>query len=169
MNTPAAAPAQLLLPYAEREWIDVARARRILGVGGNDTIYLLRRPCLGRPYIEGIDFGKNKRQRILYASVVRYCDWLREHYALPDRRPALPNSIFRHRDEDLLPFPLAETIGVPEAQTFLPYDSTAFVFKRLEEGAFHAYKLMPGSPTSPWRICRPDFARWLQRAHDFRR
>lgn len=155
-------PGQILLPFAEKEWISVERCCTILDIGVA-TFYRLRerRDPHGRPLIEVTDYGLGRRQRVLYISIVAYCDRLRERHAIPDQRPPLPNPIFRHRDEDLLPFALSDTIYVPEALSCLGYDSKNVVFHLCEEGAFWAYQILP-EPGSPWRISRSDFRRWLE-------
>ena len=152
---------QILLPFAEKEWISVDRSCSILGIGFT-TLYRLRklRDEQDKPLIDVIDYGSGRRQRVLYASIVRFCDRLREKYAIPDQRPPLPNEIFRHRDEHLLPFPLSDTISAKDALSCLGYDSLDPVWNFCEEGAFHSYQILP-EPGSPWRISRADFSRWL--------
>lgn len=155
--------AQFMLPFAEKEWIDVARAARILGIGVT-TLYRLRecRNEQGRPFIEGIDCGHGRRQRVKYSSVVAYCDYLRQRYSIPDRRPPLDHPIFRHRDEDLLPFPLVDTMGIQHALRYTPWSAEDALYHLIEEGAFWAYRILP---SAPWRISRNDFARWLDERH----
>lgn len=154
-------PGQILLPFAEKEWIDQERTMRILGVGSLRTLYLLRRPRRDQPYLEVLRYGRGLRHRVLYSSVVCYCDWLREYHGIPDRRPQLDSPIFRHRDQDLLPFPLADTITTAEALAMTAYESGSSLRRRMAVGAFHCYRLVPDCATSPWRISRTDFARWL--------
>lgn len=164
MSTPTADRPQFLLPFAEKEWITVDRAERILGVD-TGVIYRLRelRDQQGQPYLSVVDYGRGNRKRVLYSSVVRYCDYLRRRYAIRDRRPPLDHPIFRHRDEDLLPFPLSDTIDTRAALAYTAYDSTFSIHKRIEEGAFEAYQILP-LRGSPWRISRSSFARWISQS-----
>lgn len=145
---------QLLLPFAEREYIDVKRAARILGVGLTTItdLYAVAR-------IEMIDYAKHKRKRVRYSSIVDLCDQLRKQYGIDDRRPVLSSTIFRHRDEDLLPFPLNDTISLKEVIVILGYDSPTPVYKMIDEGFFEAYKI---SAISPWRISRSSLAEYLK-------
>lgn len=152
-----------MLPFAEKEWITVDRAENILGVE-TGVIYRLRelRDEEDNPYLRVVDYGHGNRKRVLYSSVVRYCDYLRVRYAIRDRRPPLDNPIFRHRDEDLLPFPLSDTIDVRAALAYTAYDSPSSIHKLIEEGAFEAYRVLP-LRGSPWRISRSSFGAWLRR------
>jgi excisionase family DNA binding protein len=153
----SASTNQILLPFAEKEYVDVRRAGRILGIGPRDVLYLYEWGL-----IEVIDYAKGKRKRVRYQSIVDLCDRLREKYSVRDRRPPLPSPIFRHRDEDLLPFPLADTAGVPEVTEVLGYGSAHPIYMMIEEGRFEAYRL---SQRSPWRISRSSVAEYLKGVH----
>ena len=98
---------QLILPFAEREYVNVPRTARILGVGIT-TVYRFAEPTdsAGRPLLTLVGYRPHARKRVLYSSIVRFCDSLRARYGIEDRRPKLDHPMFRHRDEDLLPFPL---------------------------------------------------------------
>jgi hypothetical protein len=150
--------SQILLPFAEREWISIPRTCSILGVSKN-VVYDLRRNHYpdGRPLINLLHFGRSMRFRVHYRSVVEYCDYLSEKFAIPSRRKPIDNPILRHRDEDLLPFPLSDTMGVSDAKIYLGYDSHAPVLNLIESGAFEAYRLYR---QSPWRISRSSFTAW---------
>jgi len=37
-----------------------------------------------------VEYRRGSRKRILYSSIVSFCDKLRAHYMIADRRPALP-------------------------------------------------------------------------------
>lgn len=156
------APIRVVAPLAESEYISVERAARILHIG-IASVYRLRSRCdeYGRPFIEMLDYGHGMHKRIAYDSVVRFCDRLRECYAIRDRRPPLGPNLSRWRDSDLLPFPIDDTIGLREATDCLGYLSLSPVLKLVEEGRFEAYRLLP-DPGCPWRISRSDFARWLE-------
>ncbi len=145
--------AQLLLPFAEKEYISPKRAASILGVS-----YVTLFDLHTAERIEMIDYAKFKHKRVRYASIVAFCDRLREHYGIADRRPALPSPIFRYRDEDLLPFPLTDTLTVKEAMLILGYDSPFPVRQMIEQGLFEGYKI---SASSPWRISRISLASFL--------
>jgi hypothetical protein len=149
--------AQLVLPWAEREWIDVPRTCRILGCSWTTIVRLVEAGS-----IDLLDFRRRGWKKIRYASVVTYCDRLREQFAIADRRPPLSSPILRHRDEDLLPFPLRDTIGVADVREALNLGYQTRVLQFIEEGAFEAYQLIPGSP---WRVSLSSFQRWLDDRH----
>lgn len=146
--------AQFLLPFAEREYVDLRRAARILGVSDQNVICLYQGGL-----IEMINYAPRKRKRVRYQSIVDFCDALRTRYCIKDRRPALDDPMFRHRDEDLLPFPLSDTIGVQQAAEALGYVSPTPVRLMIEEGRFEAYQF---APWSPWRISRSSLAAYIE-------
>jgi hypothetical protein len=150
------ARAQLLLPFAEREYVDMKRACRILNSSWT-VIYRLAESG----YLQLIDYRARGWKRVRYQSIVEHCDRLRQEYAIPDRRPPLSSPVLRHKDEDLLPFPACETIGFREVQQALGFSSIAPVLKILEEGRFECYRL---HPAAPWRIFAPSFADYLERS-----
>jgi hypothetical protein len=67
--------------------------------------------------------------------------------------------MFRHRDEDLLPFPLRDTIPMAPVLEALGYYDNGPVVNLIEEGRFDAYKL-PNDYR--WRISHSSFQRFLQ-------
>lgn len=144
---------QLLLPFAEREYIDVKRAARILGVSERAVLKMCAE---GR--IVAIDWAPATRKRVNYAGIVALCDELRRRYGIPDRRPPLDNPMLRHRDEDLLPFPLTDTIYLKEACEILGYASARPVMNMIEEGRFEAYFF-----AYSWRISRSSLAAYVAR------
>jgi excisionase family DNA binding protein len=147
---------QLLLPFAEKEYVDVRRAAAILGVGHQTIIDLY---ASGK--IEMIDYAKRKRKRVRYQSIVDFCERLRTKHSIRDRRPPLsPN--FRHRDADLLPFPLEDTMTIDEVVSILGYCSKTPIYLMIEEGRFEAYQL---DVCSPWRISRSSLAEYLKGVH----
>jgi hypothetical protein len=109
-----------------------------------------------------IDYAKHKRKRVRYASIVDLCDALRQRYCIQDRRPALPAVFFRHRDADLLPFPLEDTLDVEHVMKILGYSSPTPIYLMIEEGRFEAYQL---SSRNPWRISGTSLASYLQGVH----
>jgi hypothetical protein len=104
---------QLMLPFAEREYVDMPRACRILGASWNMVVGMA-----AGGYLRLVDYRRNSHKRVHYGTLVEHCNRLREEYAIPDRRPPLACELLRHRDDDILPFPLRDTIAVaddPEA------------------------------------------------------
>jgi hypothetical protein len=148
---------QLLLPFAEKEYIDLGRAAHILGTTKWTVMLLFQRKL-----IEMIDYAPGKRKRVHYRSIADFCDELRRRHAIEDRRPKLDHPIFRHADADLLPFPLEDTISIEHAAEILGYSSVWPVRLMIEEGRFEAYQLFRGSP---WRVSKLSLAAYLQRVH----
>jgi hypothetical protein len=146
--------AQMLLPFAEREYIDVPRCCRILGCSWTVIARLAESKAINL-----VDYRKRGWKKVRYAGVVEYCDRLRTLNSIADRRPVLSSPILRHRDEDILPFPLRDTIGAEDASSALGFASLWPVVKLIESGAFEAYQLMP---RSPWRISLTSFQAWGQ-------
>jgi hypothetical protein len=151
---PSTTDSSMKLRFAEREYIDIHRTRMILGLS-HSTV----RELYQRGMIDILDFRPGGRKRVRYRSVVDLCDQLRERYCVADRRPPLPNPIFRHRDEDILPFPLSDTLTVPKARDILGYASSTPIFNLCEEGAFEAYHF---TASSPWRISRRSFTEYTR-------
>lgn len=149
---------QLLLPFAEREYIDVKRTARILCVT-HTTVHSF----YAKGYIEMLDYAKRKFKRVRYASVVAFCDRIRERYGIRDRRPKLTSEYLRHRDCDLLPFPLEDTIRVEDAAAIFGYASRSPIYLMIEEGRFDAYQF---TTTHPWRISRSSLALYVQSIRD---
>jgi hypothetical protein len=145
---------QFLLPFAEREYVDVARASRILGASWQTVIRLAQGGLL-----EMVDYRQRAWKKIRYRSIANFCDQLRAQYSIPDRRPTLSAAFLRHRDEDLLPFPLSITMGSEEAIVAMGMVNKDILPKLIEEGRFEAYRLTIGSP---WRISRPSFTEYLE-------
>jgi hypothetical protein len=147
---------QLRLPFPDIKTIDVARCCAILHVVP-DTIYrLLRTPLHSDPdemSLHGYNTMRYAPIRIEYASVVKFCEVLRERHGIPDRRPA---PIFgRWRDEDLLPFPWTDTITCNDAADVIDIDRSK-VLLRIEAGQFEAYQIVK---VSHWRISRTSLAK----------
>jgi hypothetical protein len=155
---------QLILPFAEKEYVNVGRTARILGVGIT-TVYRLARlqDKTGHTLLTLVEYRPQARKRILYSSIVRFCDSLRARFGIEDRRPKLDHPMFRHRDEDLLPFPLSDTIGSIEALSALGYEDIRPLVCLIEEGRFDAYQFLR---ESPWRISRSSFKTFLAATRD---
>lgn len=137
---------QIPLPFAAKEYIDRPRACRILGV----SVRTLERLGVSG-YIGYVTLGKQTRKRVHYQSLVDFCNRLREHHRIPDRRPDLSAPYLRHRDEDLLPFPLTDTICAEDACELLGFRRLDPVVRLIEEGKFEAYQL---TEQGRWRISR---------------
>jgi hypothetical protein len=155
---------QLILPFAEKEYVDVARTARIFGVGVS-TVYRMAEETYrdGHAAIKLVSYRHQARKRVLYSSIVAFCDFLRAEYGIEDRRPKLDHPMLRHRDEDLLPFPLTDTIYSAEALAALGYDDRRPLVYLIEEGRFDAYRL---SNEYTWRISRTSFKRFLDQTRD---
>jgi hypothetical protein len=147
---------QFVLPFAEREYVDVTRAGVILGVSGHTVLRLARSGAL-----EMIDYRNLSKKKVLYSSIVAFCDRLRAHYRIPDRRPVI-SPHFRHRDADLLPFRLSVTMSACEAMRALGFSDRRPLLALMQEGCFEAYRI-----GNVWRISRPSFVAYLEevRAH----
>jgi hypothetical protein len=151
-------------PFIDKEYVDAARCARILGVSLTTVYRLIATVAFdGKPLIAMVEYRRGARKRILYSSIVNFCDKLRTHFMIDDRRPALTDRLFRHKDEDLLPFPLADTIYSAEALEALGYMSNKPLVALIEEGCFEAYRLVLDNP---WRISRSSFAAFLHSLHD---
>ena len=158
--------SQFILPFAEKEYVTVQRTAAILGIS-DPTVYRLAglKGRDGRACIFLVDYRHGARKRVLYSSIVRFCDGLREKYSIPDRRPTLDAPWFRHRDEALLPFPLADTMDSAEAIAALGYADIRPLTCLIEEGRFEAYKLMEANACG-WRISRSSFRMFLNQTRD---
>jgi len=155
---------QLILPFAEKEYVSVDRSARILGVSIM-TVHRMADPTQngGRGLLTLVSYRRQAHKRILYSSIVRFCDGLRERYGIANNRPKLDHPMFRHRDADLLPFPLTDTIYSAEALSALGYEDLKPLTYLIEEGRFDAYQLIP---ESAWRISRSSFVRFLAATRD---
>jgi hypothetical protein len=139
---------------AEKEYVGVARVCRIL-----ETNWTVVYRIISLGGLRLIDYRFHGRKRVRYQSIVDYCDRLRQEYAIADRRPPLSNPILRHKDEDLLPFPIKDTTTCKVVREALGYSTDSPVLKLLEEGKFECYRLTPGGP---WRISASSFTAWYE-------
>ena len=150
---------RLSLPVQRSEAIDAPRLRRILGVSKATAHRMITQKCFNAERVPG-----GARWLIEYNSVVTYCDSLRLKYNISDRVLGPAPKGRRHRDADVLPFPLTETIGVPDVTRVL--DCTdAVVMCLLDEGALIGYQLLAGRRSCPWRIYEPSLARYIASLH----
>ena len=128
---------QLLLPFAEREYVDMPRACRILGASWTAVVGMA-----ASGYLRLVDYRRNGHKRVHYATLVEHCNRLREEYAIPDRRPALACELLRYRDEDILPFALRDTIGI--AAPASPPDKPEIIDEVIERFTALGFKVKPG-------------------------
>ena len=155
---------QMLLPFAEKEYVSISRVARILGISISAVYRLAVMPDgTGKPTLTLVDYRKRGKKRVLYSSILNFCNKLRVRHGIEDRRPKLDHPMFRHRDEDLLPFPLSDTIYSAEALSALGYEDIRSLVYLIEEGRFDAYHLYR---KAEWRISRSSFARFLETAHN---
>ena len=151
MAQPSAPPVS---PITAIEYIDRRRACCILGVSLRTLERLAARGQIGY-----IDLSKKSHKRLHYQSLVYFCDRLRQKHKIADRRPVLAASYLRHRDEDLLPFPLADTIRAEEACELLGFRRLQPVVRLIEEGKFEAYQM---AAQAPWRISRSSLYNFMR-------
>lgn len=145
---------------ADAEFISLDRACRILGVGEFVIRQLASTPREGGGFrLEVADRSYGARRRVLYSSIVSFCDELGRTYNIRNRRRATDPSAARE-DEDLLPFPLTDTIGVREACQIVGCASSRRIIRLIKNGSFDAYRLADDSG-SPWRISRLSLCAWL--------
>jgi len=149
---------KLALPWSEREEIDSQRAAKILGVSLPTMRRMLNAGCM-RYYSLS---GKESSVRILYESLVQYCDQLRVHFLIPARHTRQPGR--RLRDDQVLPFPLSETITVDEVRLLL-HCSDRSVVHLIDSGEIQAYRLLMGDCTTKWRINLPSVERYIAKLH----
>lgn len=147
-------------PASSDDYVSVRRLCRILGVDDSTVYRLISMPSPhGGGMLELVSYRKGATKRILYGSVLRFCDRLREQYTIPDRRPQLADPLSRHRDEDLLPFPLADTALAAEACAALGYETYSPLVALVRAGLIVGYQLFP---RSPWRFSRCSILRFLE-------
>lgn len=87
------------------------------------------------------------------------CDRLRQQYGIPDKRPKLKPPC-RHRDTDLLPFPLSDTATSDEAMEALGCGFYTLT-RLIDEGRIMAYRLAANT-SMPWRISRSSVAQHMR-------
>lgn len=145
---------ECITSFADKDYIDMRRAGSILGVSWQTVMRLTVSGML-----EIIEYRrKYARKKVRYQSIVEFCDRLRNMYNIPDRRPPLVPPL-RHRDEDLLPFPLRITMPSEEATAALGLGDDA-LRKLIANCCFEAYQIVPGR--SQWRISRLSFCEYLE-------
>jgi hypothetical protein len=153
---PSEEQEQSFLPFAEREYVSMRRAMSILGVSEATLSRLVADGA-----VEWFNFGKTTWKRVRYQSLVEFCDRLRAQHRIESRRPPLVAPYLRYRDEDLLPFPLSDTIPSDQACAALGYTKTPPIVLLIEEGRFEAYQLVQ---RAPWRISRSSLLAFINRS-----
>lgn len=146
---------RLELPPQRPSEIDMPRVCGILGI----SIWTARR-MVQAGLFTGHHAPGSIFWRVDYNSLVDYCNQLRVKYLISSRLSRLPPGR-RHRDEDLLPFPLRFTIDANEARSRAYDFARRSVFRLLEEGALTGYRLYEGSG-SAWRIDERSLERYLE-------
>ena len=128
-------------PFAEKDYVDMHRAVHILGVSPVTVTRMAASNLIDR-----LHHGKRTHKLFRYQSIVDFCSRLREQHRIADRRPELSAAYLRYRDEDLLPFPLGDTISAAEAMKVLRCPSFRAFVRLIEEGHFEAYQLIANAP-----------------------
>lgn len=150
--------------FAGKRYVSVRRTARIFGVAISTVHEMLKNDFRdSRPALLAASSHRLQWRRILYSSIVDFCDFLRVEYGIADRRPRLDRPMLRHRDEDLLPFPLADTIHSDEALRALGYVTQRPLIHMIEDRRFDAYSL---NGQRNWRISRTSFKRFLEQTRD---
>jgi hypothetical protein len=152
---PAECAPKLELPFQGSAQIDLKRLQRILGIDPRTMRRMIHEKAFR-------SFCGPSGRRIEYDSVVDFCNKLRVEFGISacSAKPRLG----RMRDRDLLPFPLDETIGVPETCAILDCSVGACI-GLIDEGKLVAYKIRNGHIKCPWRIHRPSLERYIASLH----
>lgn len=150
---------KLELPIQRSKEIDMKRACQILGANPKTVTKMLENQMI-RGYRH---IASNAPWHIDYDSVVEYCDNLRILYCIRDARPRLAGRA-RHRDREILPFPLDETIYMDEARKRLDLTTVA-VIHLIQAGALVGYQIIFEQMGCPWRIHAPSLERYLASLH----
>jgi excisionase family DNA binding protein len=151
---PSAHAPKIALPFQRSAEIDMRRIGKILGISSATVQRMIEAKLFNSYKIPG------GRPRIEYESVVEYCNRLRLEYRITSN-PLHKIRGRRYRDEQLLPFPLKDTITFAEVQRMLDCTKET-VMRLIEEGRLSAYQVYIGMRGSPWRIQRSSFARYLE-------
>jgi hypothetical protein len=153
------ATSSRIIPCAARgcvhgEGIDAHRACGILGVSYGTLGRMVQGGML-----EWADSEKLAWKRVRYYSIVEFCDRLRRDHSIRDRRLALSPGYVRHRDEDLLPFQLRDTMTAQEALSLLGLAKLHSLVRLHRNGCFDAYQF---SPQAAWRVSRSSLLSYLK-------
>ena len=149
---------KLALPFQRSAEVDKARVAKIFGVS-QPTVFRMIEAKLFRTY----PHPSGKGRRIEYDSVVAYCNRLRLEYRISEQMVRPPRGR-RLRDEDLLPFPLKDTVDLKYVCRVLDCDGSA-AQHLIEEGALTGYQVQIGRAGCPWRIYLPSLERYVASLH----
>jgi hypothetical protein len=155
------ATPKLVLPFQLKDEIDVRRIGRILGVEEATARRMVKAKLFRRYQVAPLT-----PWRIEYDSVVDYCNRLRLEYRISPRLKA-PAPGRRHRDEDLLPFPLAESLSIKEVRDTLRCERRT-VLHLIETGSLTGYRIYPeelAGSASRWRIWRRSLLEYIGSLH----
>lgn len=157
-TTATAEPGPRLdLPFQQAEAVDARRVAKILAVSHHTVVRMMNRKLL-RNYRVGLNW------RIEYESVVEYCNELRVAYRVSEHQLLRKPARGRLRDEDLLPFPIAQTIYAKEVERRLDIGRRPVIYL-IEQGDLVGYQILIDAAASPYRIYRPSFERYLASLH----
>jgi hypothetical protein len=159
LSTTERAP-KLGLPFQESERVDVRRVGEILGVSKGTVIRMVH-AGLFRHYRIGSGAGWNLR--IEYQSILDYCNMLRIHYLISERNLLRKPAKGRLLNQHILPFALADTIGIEEVTRRLSIARVTAIHL-IESGDLVGYQIQI-APASPWRIYAPSLERYLATLH----
>ncbi len=146
-----------LLPAPDNLFVDATRAALIL-----DVSYTQLRVMLGAGLLAGYQINRRNGWKVLYSSIVQFCDGLRVKYHIADRRARRLAPGMRWRDAELLPFPKEDTVSVDEAMVGFGF-SRQRVIHLLEEGKVDAYQLYG---KCAWRISKSSLFAFRDRKKD---
>ena len=147
---------RLALPIQRSAEIDIPRLASIFGI----TLASARNMAKDGLFPGSYKVSDLTPWRINYDSVVAYCNSLRLQYRISPRLVPLAPAR-RHRDEDLLPFPLKDTIYVLEVCTTLDC-SRDTVSHLLDTGAIVGYRVRSQDVTgNRWRIYRLSLEQYM--------
>jgi excisionase family DNA binding protein len=144
---------KLDLPFQRSSEVDVRRVASILAVSQNTVLSMLEGKLL-RSYRIG------SRWRVEYDSVIEHCNQLRVHYRISEDRLLRKPAHGRLRDEDLLPFPIAQTVFAKEVQRRLDIARQNVIYL-IEQGDLVGYQVLIDLKASPYRIYRPSLERYM--------
>jgi hypothetical protein len=155
---PIVVPPKLDLPFPRNAEISSERVAEILDISVRTLGRLLDRGLLRHYEIDG---GLRNHWRIEFASLVQYCNTLREQADMPPCK--LPGKGLRPRAEDLLPFPKADTVDIDFVADKLDCGRT-MVLQLVQAGRLRAYRLYDW-PAVPWRIDVRSLETYIQGLH----
>jgi hypothetical protein len=135
----------------ESELVGLGRAGRMLGLTASQIAELGR---AGK--IQMVDKGKEKKNAVSVPSIEAYCEELRTDFGIGRRRRISTADVAILLDEEILPFPLADTIGREEALSMLYSSTSERIARALATGQIEALGLEINRFTDrdPFRVSR---------------